>query len=45
MLRAENSKTVGVFIFEDILCRWGAIEEIVMDNGPAFLSSLEYLSQ
>lgn len=34
MLRHENSCTLGSFVFEDILCRWGAVEEIVTDNGP-----------
>ncbi|KAJ3571153.1 hypothetical protein NP233_g3932 [Leucocoprinus birnbaumii] len=45
MLRAENARTLGTFIFEDILCRWGAIEEIVTDNGPAFVQAAEFLSQ
>ena len=30
-------------MFEDILCRWGAISEIVTDNGPQFIKALEYL--
>ncbi|KAJ3565119.1 hypothetical protein NP233_g7843 [Leucocoprinus birnbaumii] len=45
MLRAENARTLGTFIFEDILCRWGAIEEIVTDNGPAFVQAAEFFSQ
>ena len=36
---------LGVFIFEDILCRWGALEEIVTDNGPAFVKALNYLAK
>lgn len=35
MLLHENARAIGTFIFEDILCRWGAIEEIVTDNGPS----------
>jgi transposase InsO family protein len=27
------------------LCRWGAVEEIVTDNGTAFVSTVEYLAQ
>ena len=44
-LRRETGTTIGAFIFEDILCRWGAVEEIVTDNGPAFVSALEYLAK
>ena len=43
-LRAENGTTLGTWIYEDILCRWGAISEIVSDNGSAFVKALEYLS-
>jgi hypothetical protein len=45
MLRAETAKTLGDWIFEDILCRWGSLREIVTDNGPAFLKALAYLSK
>jgi len=45
MLCQENSRTLGSFVFEDILCRWGAVEEIVTDNGPAFVQAVEYLSK
>lgn len=44
MLRHENARSIATFIFEDILCRWGGIEEIVTDNGPAFVQAAEYLS-
>lgn len=44
MLRAENARSLGTFIFEDILCPWGAIKEIVTDNGPAFIQAAEFLS-
>ncbi len=42
-LRTETGHTVGNFIFEDILCRWGAVEEIVTDNGLAYVAALEWL--
>jgi len=45
MLQHKNSCTLGSFVFEDILCRWGAVEEIVTDNGPAFVQAVEYLSK
>ena len=37
MLRSENTSALTSFIFEDILCHWGALAEIVTDNGPAFV--------
>lgn len=45
MLRAETSKALGDFIFEQILCRWGALEEIVTDNGTPFIAALDYLAK
>ena len=45
MLRQETGHVIGTFIFEDILCRWGALEEIVTDNGPTFVKALDYLAK
>src|SRR6202453_4570966 len=45
MLRSETAKTLGNWIFEDILCRWGSLREIVTDNGTPFLKALAYLSK
>src|SRR5882724_8909192 len=41
----ENEKTLGDSIFEDILCRWGGVAEVVTNNGPAFIAAAGYLSQ
>lgn len=43
-LRVENERTLAAFIFEDILCRWGALAEIVTDNGSAFIAATSYLA-
>jgi transposase InsO family protein len=43
-LRSETGQTLAAFIFEDILCRWGAVEEIMTDNGTAFVAALDYLT-
>ena len=45
MLRAENASAISSFIFEDILCRWGAVSEIVTDNGPSFVQALDLLAK
>ena len=43
MLRTENAIGIAKFIFEDILCRHGAIEAIVTDNGALYIAALEVL--
>ena len=44
MLRSENVSMIVSFIFEDILCHWGAVSELVTDNGPAFVQALDVLA-
>ena len=44
-LRRETGALLGAFIFEDILCRWGALEEIVTDNGKPFIEAVDWLAQ
>lgn len=39
----KMGKTLGQFIFEEILCRWGGLEEIVMDNGTAYAAALDWV--
>ena len=43
MLRHKTGRTLGAFIFEEVLCRWGGVEEIVTDNGMAFVAALDWL--
>ena len=33
MLRKEMAQAIGDWIFQDIICQWGAIVKIVSDNG------------
>ena len=44
-LCAETRKTIGDWIFEDILCQWGTLCKIVTDNGLAFIKALRYLAK
>ena len=44
MLRAETGWAISKFIFEHILCRWGAVGEIVMDNGSPYVLALNWLA-
>ena len=32
-------------MFQDLICRWGTLYEIVMDNGKPFIKALAYLSK
>ena len=43
-MRTESAKALGDFIFRDILCRWGAVGEIVSDNGSPYVAALDMLS-
>jgi hypothetical protein len=45
MLRKENAQAIGDWIFQDILCRWGTLVEIVTDNGRPFVKALGYLEK
>ena len=41
----ETSRTIGTFIFEEILCRWGAVEQLVTDNGTPYVAALDWLAE
>ncbi|PFH49268.1 hypothetical protein AMATHDRAFT_148007, partial [Amanita thiersii Skay4041] len=45
MLRKETARTLGDWVFEDLLCRWGMLSEIVTDNGSTFIKAVAYLSK
>ena len=44
-LRAETAVTLGDWLFEDVICRWGALSEIITDNGQAFIKAVAYLAK
>lgn len=43
MLRSETAKSIGQFILNNIIYRWGTILEIVTDNGGPFVKAMDYL--
>ena len=45
MLRKETVQALGDWIFQDILCRWGTLVEIVSDNGKPFVAALGYIKK
>ena len=40
----ENTETIAQFLFQHVLCQWGPVAELIMDNGGAFVKAVEYLS-
>jgi len=45
MLMQENGQAIRKFIFQEILCCWGAITEIIMDNGTPIIAALDWLAK
>jgi hypothetical protein len=45
MFTKETAVALGNFVFEEILCHWGAVVEIVTDNGSAWVKAIEWLSK
>ena len=39
MLRSETAKALADWIYQDVLCRWGGLSEIVSDNGAPFVKA------
>ena len=42
-LKSKKAKGVAAFFFEQILCRYGAVGEVVTDNGPEFKEAFQRL--
>jgi hypothetical protein len=40
----ETGRTIGTFIFKEILCRWGTVEEIMTDNGSTYVAAMDWLT-
>jgi len=45
MLKTENTVSIANWLYQDIICRWGALREIVTDNAAVFIAAIEYLSK
>lgn len=44
-LRSEKAREIGLWLFEDIICRWGCLEKIVTDNAPSFKAAVAWIEQ
>jgi hypothetical protein len=45
MLRKETAQAIGDWIFQDIICCWGNLVEIVSNNGTPFIAALSHLEK
>jgi hypothetical protein len=43
-LVSETGHNLANFILEELLTRWGTVQEIVTDNGAPYLAALDYLA-
>ena len=44
-LTTKSAKTIGEWLFQDILSRWGALSELVTDNGAPWIKACDYLAK
>lgn len=44
-LKVENGRAIALWLYEDILCRWGGLRDIVTDNGGPFKSALAWIEK
>ena len=44
-LKNESAEAIGRWLFEDIICRWGCLIEIITDNGGPFIKAVKWLEQ
>lgn len=44
-LKQETGRAIGLWLYEDILCRWGGLKTIVTDNGGPFRAALHWIAE
>jgi hypothetical protein len=44
-IRKETGHTIGLWIFEDLVCRWACLIRMVTDNGGPFLAAARWLRE
>jgi hypothetical protein len=44
-LRDEKARTIALWMYEDILCRWGTIGSVVTDNGSSFKAAAQWIEK
>jgi len=42
-LKEENARSIGQWLFEDIICKWESLVKIVINNGALFKKAIKWL--
>lgn len=42
-LKKEDAKLIATWLFEEVICRWGCLSEIVTDNGKPYTAAVAWL--
>jgi len=45
VLKEENAKSIGQWLFEDVICRWESLVKIVIDNGLPFKKAVKWIEE
>ena len=43
-LRDEKARSIALWLYEDILCRWGGLRAICTDNGESFRAAVQWIA-
>ena len=41
---SDSAQVIADFIFQELLCRWGALDELVTDNAAAYIAAVDILA-
>ena len=44
-LRDEKGRSIGIWIYEDILCRWGSLRQVITDNAESFKAAMQWIER
>ena len=44
-LKKETARTLALWLFEEVICRWGCLSEIITDNGTVFVAAVRWLEE
>jgi hypothetical protein len=44
-LRKEDARSIGSWLFEDVICRWGCLVKIVTDNSSPFRKAVKWIEE
>ncbi|CAA7260862.1 unnamed protein product [Cyclocybe aegerita] len=42
-LRKEDARSIALWLFEDVICRWGCLAKVVTDNGAPFKKAVKWI--